>query len=276
MDPVTISILGGGNMGRCLIGGLIANAHPAERIRVGERDPGRREALQRLYGVSVEADNRRAAQGAEVLVLALKPQVMSEAVRELAASLDPARPPLVISIAAGIPSDALARWLGTAVPVIRAMPNTPALVQAGATALYARPGVSERQRELAEGILRSAGLTLWLEEERLMDVATAVSGSGPAYFFLLMEHVQRAAEALGLSADQARQLTVETAFGAAKMALESGLEPAQLRAQVSSPGGTTERALALFEQGGMEALVRRALNGACERAGELAREYGER
>jgi pyrroline-5-carboxylate reductase len=169
----------------------------------------------------------------------------------------------------------LSHWLGEKVPVVRVMPNTPSLVGSGAAALYAMASVTAAQREVAEAILRAVGLTVWLEDESLMDTVTAVSGSGPAYFFLLMELIEKVAVELGLPRDTARLLTLQTAFGAAKMALESTVDAATLRAQVTSPGGTTEQALKVFQEQGLDRLVTEALRAAQTRSRELAKALGE-
>jgi pyrroline-5-carboxylate reductase len=181
--------------------------------------------------------------------------------------------PLVLSIAAGIRTVDLSRWLGKPA-VVRAMPNTPALLQCGATGLFAAPGVREGQRETAEAILRAAGLTVWVEDEALLDAVTAVSGSGPAYFFLVMELIENAGTRLGLDREQSRILTLQTALGAARMAMESGVDPAALRAQVTSPGGTTERALSVMGESNLAGIFDAALEAAKERAAEMAREFG--
>lgn len=273
MNNQTIAFIGGGNMARSLIGGLIADGFPPDRIRVAEPDADQRGELSRAFGVHVTADNLQAAQGADGVVLAVKPQV----IRDVAAELGPqaaADGAVVISIAAGIREADLSRWLGEGLPVVRAMPNTPSLVQTGATALYANARVSEQQRSLAESLMRAVGLTCWLDDESLMDAVTAVSGSGPAYFFLLMELMEDAGERLGLPRQTARLLTLQTALGAAKMALESEDDPARLRQRVTSPGGTTEQALQCLEDGGMRDLVDRALRAAAQRAGELGDELG--
>jgi len=274
MDQPELCFIGGGNMAASLIGGLIADGYPSDRIRVADPDPARLQALAQRFGVVTEADNSAACRGAGVVVLAVKPQVMGAVARALGPELAQDRP-LVISIAAGIRTGDLARWLGAELPLVRCMPNTPALVQSGATALFATPAVSEAQRELAESILRAVGLTLWLEDEALMDAVTALSGSGPAYFFLLMEAMAAAGEELGLDAEAARLLTLQTAFGAAKMALEAEEGPAELRRRVTSPGGTTERALATFESGGFRELVAAALQAARDRSRELAEQLGK-
>jgi pyrroline-5-carboxylate reductase len=215
-----------------------------------------------------------AAARAGIIVLAVKPQVMQDVAGELAATVAAHRP-LVISIAAGVRESTLRAWLGDGTAIVRTMPNTPALVQSGATALYANPAVSEEQRSHAESIMRAVGLALWVEGEEQLDAVTALSGSGPAYFFLLMEAMQAAGSKLGLPADTARLLALQTAFGAAKMALESPEDPATLRRRVTSPGGTTERAISVFQEHGFEDLVERAMEAAAGRSRELAEEIGK-
>lgn len=261
-------------MGTSLIGGLVAAGYPANRVCGADPDPEKRHGIEQRFGVCAHADNRNAATGAEVIVLAVKPQVMRATVVPLAEALHPAKP-LWLSIAAGVRTDALSRWTGLDAAIVRAMPNTPALIGAGAAALYANARATLAQRDIAESILRSVGITVWLEDEALLDAVTAISGSGPAYFFLLMELMEKTAVKLGLTAEQADLLTLQTAFGAARMALESAHDPAMLRAQVTSPGGTTERAVKILIEGGLEELIGRALNAARERAAELADSFGQ-
>ena len=269
----TIAFIGGGNMARSLIGGLIASGISASHITVAEPDAARRDELAAQFGVRVGADNSQVASTAQALVLAVKPQQMQAVCAEIAPTVQASKP-LIISIAAGLRLDALEGWLGEGLALVRCMPNTPALVQAGATALFANAHASPAQKELAEKTLRTAGIALWLEDEAQMDAVTALSGSGPAYFFLVMEAMQRAGEELGLNTETARQLTLQTALGAAKMALQSSDEPAALRRQVTSPGGTTERALQTLEAGGIRDLIGRALEAARDRSRELADELG--
>lgn len=269
MKEQRIAFIGGGNMARSLIGGLIADGYAPARIVVSEPDEARRDGLRSRFGVEVCDSNTAAAAGAAVVVIAVKPQVTGAVASELAPVLRDSDA-LVVSIAAGVRTSTLARWLGNEVPVVRAMPNTPALVRSGATALFANPRVSATQRDAAESIMRAVGLTLWLDDERLMDVVTALSGSGPAYFFLVMEALEHAARRLGLEAGDARLLTLQTAFGAAKMALENPGDIATLRVQVTSPGGTTERALAVLEEGRLQALFDQAVEAAYTRSVELS------
>lgn len=273
MKNKTIAFIGGGNMGRSLIGGLIADGYPPAKLRIADPDIGKLKELTAQFGIEASANNRRSISGAEVVVLAVKPQVMKTVATELAGSI--ANHTLVISIAAGVRTSALHHWLGSITPIVRAMPNTPALVSSGATALYAADQVTPTQRDVAEDILRAVGLTLWLNDETLLDAVTAVSGSGPAYFFRLMEALEQAATAQGLAPQQARLLVLQTAFGAAKMALESGQDPGALRAQVTSPGGTTERALRVLDEHGIERMIGEAVALATLRAAELADQFGE-
>lgn len=258
-------------MARSLIGGLLADGYAAARIHVSDPDADSIAALARDYGVNVGSDNQRLAAQCGVVVLAVKPQVM----KAITTALTPGTGVLFISIAAGIRSADLERWLGGQAAIVRTMPNTPALVQSGATVLYANTQVSADQRDIAESILRAVGLTLWLEDEQLMDAVTALSGSGPAYFFLVMEAMEGAGRELGLPTETARLLTLQTAFGAAKMALESQADSAELRRRVTSPGGTTERALQVLSDGGLKELFFNALTAARDRAVELARQLGQ-
>lgn len=274
MKDTLIAFIGGGNMTRSIVGGLLADGVPARRLRISEPDEARRAALQRDFGVAVSADNATAARGAGVVLLAVKPQVLQAVARDLAPLLATAEA-LVVSIAAGVRSVDLSRWLGDATPVIRAMPNTPALLGCGATVLCAGPGATTPHRELAESILRAVGSVSWITDEQQMDTVTALSGSGPAYFFLLTEAMADAAAAAGLDAELARLLAVETALGAARMAIESGEDISDLRRRVTSPGGTTEAALGALERGGFRELVGTALTQAAARSRELAEQLGD-
>jgi pyrroline-5-carboxylate reductase len=269
MSDPTLAFIGGGNMARSLIGGLIADGWDPTLIRVADPDSQQTEALAQHFSVITTRDNQTAIKQADVVVLAVKPQVIKGVASELAAALSSHRP-LVISIAAGIREPTLRGWLGEQTAIVRTMPNTPALVQSGATAMYANSAVSEDQRNLAESILRAVGLTLWIDDETLMDAVTALSGSGPAYFFLFMEALQAAGIQLGLPEDTARLLTLQTAFGAVKMALESSEDAATLRRRVTSPGGTTEDAIEVFMQHKLGAITLKALQAAADRSRELA------
>jgi len=270
--PPRIAFIGAGNMAGSIIGGLLNRGLPAEHIAVSDPVEAALAALA-PRGVRLAPDNAAAVAGADVVVLAVKPQVMAAVAGELAPALATAAP-VVVSIAAGIDCASLQQWLGPDVPVVRCMPNTPALVGAGMAALYAGPGTEDSQRALAEQVMAPTGELLWVEEEALLDAVTAVSGSGPAYFFLVMEAMQAAGEQLGLSPAQARRLVGQTALGAAQMAVGERVEAAELRRRVTSPGGTTEQAIHCLEQGGLRSLFHRALVAARDRSAELTREFG--
>jgi len=270
MKAQKIGFIGGGNMASSLISGLIASGHAPELLWVSDINPQALESLAANLGVQTTSDNLELAAAVDVLVLAVKPQGLKAVAENLAATIQQ-RQPLVVSIAAGISQTSLAKWLGTDTAIVRCMPNTPALVLTGATGLHANSQVSDEQRDLAENIMRSVGIALWVSDEADLDVVTAVSGSGPAYYFLLMEAMEKTAQAMGLDERTARLLVQQTALGAAKIALESEESPQQLRQRVTSPGGTTEQAIATFEQGGFAALVDQALQAARNRSIELSK-----
>jgi len=274
MTYTNIGFIGGGNMASSLIGGLLADGWPADKISVSDPNEECREYLSSRFSIQTSEDNLDTVNTSDVLVLAIKPQVMSKITQTLAASVQQTTP-LVISIAAGINMSDLSRWLGGYSNLIRTMPNTPALVQSAATALVADDSVNQESKDLAETIMRAVGLTLWVDDEEQIDAVTAVSGSGPAYFFYIMEAMEKAGIEMGLSAKNARLLTIQTAFGAAKMALESDDEPGLLRQKVTSPGGTTERALSILEDNQLQQIFSQALKGARERSNELAKILGQ-
>ncbi len=268
-----LAFIGGGNMAAALIGGLTKRGLPGERIGVADPSQDQLQRLVRDYGIQIAADNAGAVRGAEVVILAVKPQQMRAVALGLAPHVADTRP-LLISVAAGIPHAALARWFGPHVPVIRTMPNRPALNGFGATGLYAPPSVGAANRALAETIMAAVSATVWVEHESQMDTVTALSGSGPAYFFLFMEALEAAAHERGLPNDVAHRLTLETAFGAAQMARHSGDSLAALREQVTSKGGTTAAALEVLDAAGLRAIVAHAVAAADRRSAELAAEYG--
>lgn len=270
MSTDILAFIGGGQMARALVGGLLAGGHPPGAIRVADPVPAQREALARDFpGVAVLGDNLEAATGASAWVLAVKPQQMREACAGLA-ELAARQRPLVISVAAGIRIAELAAWLGEGVAVVRSMPNRPALLRAGITVLVAGAAAGPAERQRAGALLSAAGACEWVEDEALMDAVTAVSGSGPAYLFLLVEMLDAAARAEGLPPATARRLAVETIHGAARMARELGEDPAVLREQVTSKGGTTAAALAVLEDAGIRATFARAVHAARLRSAELA------
>lgn len=265
----TIGFIGGGNMARSLIGGLLQDGYDPLKIRVCDPVPEQRQRLKQAFDVQISSDAANMLPGCDCVVLAVKPQVLHSAIEPIRKQLVGLNP-LIISIAAGIHVDSIRRWLGSDLAIVRCMPNTPALIQAGATGLYANAAVTESQRDFAESVLRAVGLTLWVKEESQIDAVTAVSGSGPAYIFLVIEAMQAAAESLGLNPEQSRLLCLQTAFGAAKMALEDTEPVSRLREQVTSKGGTTEKALEVLQQGGLVDLFRKAITAARERAETLA------
>ncbi|MTW20290.1 pyrroline-5-carboxylate reductase [Allochromatium palmeri] len=274
MTTANIRFIGGGNMATSLIAGLIADGYAPHAIQVSDPSPERRQSLQASLGVRALASNAEALAEAETLVLCIKPQLAAAVCAELAPLLANHRP-LIVSVMAGVPEQTIQRWLGAPLPIVRAMPNTPAMVQTGAIGLHASPEVDTEGRNRAETILRAVGLVRWVDEEAQIDAVTAISGSGPAYFFLFMEALEQAAIELGLDGETARLLTIQTALGAAKMAMESDAPPSRLREQVTSPGGTTERALAVFDEADLRALVERAARAARDRAVELSKTLSE-
>lgn len=269
MTKETIAFIGGGNMATSLIAGLISDGYNPTDITVSEPDGEKRAGLAARYRVCTTDDNAAAAGAASVLLLCVKPQMAKSVCTDLAAAMG-ARSPLIISIMAGISERNIQAWLGGPRPLVRSMPNTPAMLQAGAIVLHATEEVGDTQRNQAETILRAGGLTRWVEREDLLDAVTAVSGSGPAYFFLLMEELERVGIELGLDPESARLLTIQTALGAARMAVESDHSPSELRKRVTSPGGTTERALDVLAQGGFADLVEQAVRAARDRSEELS------
>jgi pyrroline-5-carboxylate reductase len=259
-----IAFVGGGQMAGSLIGGLRAAGHDGARIRVAEPDAARAQWLQREFGVEVKPAARDIAAGAAALVLAVKPQVMQQALQ----GVRPDSSTTVVSIAAGIRVAALRGWLGPDAPIVRGMPNTPALLRCGVTGLHAPAGTPPASRALADKILAAVGQTCWLDDESLLDAVTALSGSGPAYYFLLTEALRDAGCALGLDAATAKLLAERTLVGAGRMA-ETGTDVAELRANVTSKGGTTEAAIAHLESHGLGQLFAGALKAAADRSREL-------
>ena len=274
MSDSDIGFVGGGNMATSLIGGLVANGTPPGSIRVSDPDTARLDALVERFGVQAGADNAEVAARCATVVLAVKPQIMGTVVRELAPTLGE-HAPLLVSIAAGVRETDINRWSGGDMAIVRTMPNTPALVGCGATALCANAKVDAGQRERADAILKAVGITIWVDDEAQLDAVTALSGSGPAYYFLLMEIMQATGEAMGLDAEAARRLTLQTALGAARIANESDEPPAVLRERVTSPGGTTERALVTMREGGIDKVVGDGIRGARQRSIELGDALGD-
>ena len=268
----SILFIGGGNMASCIIGGMIANGFSADDIMVSGSGEESRQRLEKTYGIKTMADNQAAARQADLIVLAVKPQIMRTVATDLALSLD--HMPAIVSVAAGIPLSALENWLGNSLAIVRAMPNTPAMVLSGATGLFANPQVKAEQKAIVEKIFSAIGYACWVDTEAQIDAVIAVSGSGPAYFFRIMEIMQKVGQELGLPAQIARDLSINTVLGAARMATESGTSATQLREQVTSPGGTTQAALQSFEQQNLEDVFRKAMNSALDRAEVMSADLG--
>ncbi len=271
LSSVRIAFVGGGNMAAALIGGMIARGADASRIAAIDPSDAQRASLASRFGIATHAAPSAAALDAEVVVLAVKPQQMHEAVAAVAPHL---RAPLVLSVAAGVRAADVSRWLGGHARIVRTMPNTPALVGLGATGLAAHPGTSDADRRLAEAIMGAVGITVWVDDESKLDAVTALSGSGPAYVFRFVEAMIEGGIALGLGPEQARRLALQTALGAAQLASTSDEPPSVLRERVTSKGGTTAAGLAVMAERGLPATVVDAMAAACRRSEELGREFG--
>ncbi|PCM43310.1 pyrroline-5-carboxylate reductase [Marinobacter sp. ANT_B65] len=267
----TISFIGAGNMASAIIGGMLDNGFKAANIWASAPDDGHLQSIRKRFGISVTTDNRYCAQQADMVVLAVKPQVMADVCRDIAPIAQNTRP-LMVSIAAGLGADTLDEWLGGGLPIVRVMPNTPSLVGKGAAGLFANESVSNDQKEMVQSVFEGIGTAVWVEDETLLHGVTALSGSGPAYFFLILEALEAAATETGVNPETARQLAIQTMAGAAEMAARSEYDPAQLKKNVMSPGGTTEQAINTFEEGGLRDLVKKAYNAAYKRSEEMAKE----
>lgn len=267
-----LTFIGGGNMASALIGGLMRQNDTALQINVVEISAESRARLKLEFDIVAEVDLAKGVADSDVVILAVKPQQLAALTRELAPFL---KKQLVISIAASICVTDICRWLGGYQNVIRAMPNTPALVQAAVIGLYAMPAVNEREKGYAERILAAVGTVLWVEQEEMLHTVTAISGSGPAYVFYFIEALQQAGIELGLNADQARQLSLKTFHGAVKLAEQSGEEIEVLRTRVTSKGGITERAIQTMEENEIKSRIIRGIHVANERSHELSDEFGK-
>ena len=269
-----ITFIGAGNMSTSIIGGLVTQGHDTHAITAC--DPNT-DALTRLvtdFGINTESNNNDACQNADVIVLAVKPQILQAVAKDLYDMLQQRQnPPLIISIAAGITSQHLGQWLGQTLAIVRCMPNTPALIQQGASGLFANSHTSATQKQLTETLLKAVGVVSWVDNEDLIDSVTAVSGSGPAYFFLMMEAMIEAGIKQGLSQQTATTLTLQTALGAAKLAQSSDVNVDELRRRVTSPGGTTEQAILSFEQDGLRNTVDKAMQACADRSVAMAKEF---
>jgi len=273
MSNPKIAFIGAGNMAKAIIGGLLAEGFSAKSISASGP---RLESLNKVseqYGIAVSTDNAQTAATADVIILAVKPQMLKEVALGLAGSL--AHKPLIISVAAGITTASLASWLGADQAIVRCMPNTPSQLREGASGLFANANTSSAQKAQADAILRAVGVVQWLDDEALINTVTAVSGSGPAYFFLAMEAMIDAGVAQGLSRECASELTLQTALGAAILAKHSDVDVAELRRRVTSPNGTTEQAIKSFENDGIRAMFSRAMKACADRAVALSESLGK-
>lgn len=271
MKNQKIGFIGAGNMARSLIGGLISSGVNSTNLFATDPSEDTRKALSSDFSIQTFAENQKLLDECDVIVFAVKPQIL----KTVATPLNAKDSALYLTIAAGIPSESLNNWLGSNKAVVRSMPNTPSLVLSGASGLFANANVSEEQKETAESILRAVGLTVWVENEAQLDAVTAVSGSGPAYFFMVMEAMEKAGVALGLPSETARLLAIQTGVGSTKLALEMDESPEELRKKVTSPGGTTEQAIKTFEELGLIDMFSKAMKAANNRAEELAEELGK-
>lgn len=270
MNTPTIAIIGAGNMGASLLGGLIAKGHAVSELWVADPDENKLKQLKQRFHVNTTTQNNEAIQSAYCVILAVKPQIIDQVTSQIASLIQETRP-LIISVAAGISVQHLQLQLGSTQAIVRCMPNMPALIQQGATVLYANHHVSKDQHQTAEILLSAVGTTAWVNQESTLNAVTALSGSGPAYFFLIIEVLQQIGHEMGLTPDLARQLTVQTALGAAHMAAESPESIEQLRQSVTSKGGTTEAALRVLEESNIRSMFNKALHAAKQRAEELGR-----
>lgn len=269
LNTSKISFIGAGNMASAIIEGLIENGVAPGVIMASDPTPEKLDEMSQRLGIGVTTDNALAVSSADVVVLAVKPQVLEKVIEPLKALFEEHKP-VVVSIAAGIEMGSLQAWLGGGVPIVRCMPNTPAQVLEGASGLFANDFVSDAQKQVVEDLFSAVGYATWVGDESLIHAVTAVSGSGPAYFFLMISEMAKAGQRLGLDGDAAKLLAAQTALGAAKMVLESDLSAEQLKLNVMSPGGTTERAIHVFENEGLPELVDKAMKACADRSKEMA------
>ena len=272
MKNLTIAFIGSGNIANSMIGGLIANGVDSKKIGASDPDETQKKLTAKKYGITVFKNNQDAAKKAVVIIFAVKPENMQIAIKKIF-EIPKIENKLLLSVAAGIKIESIENWIDRPTSIVRVMPNITMVVQAGASALYANEHATNEDKKIAEYIMKSVGVTIWLDDENHMDSVTALSGSGPAYFFYLMEIMENNAVEMGLNKEDARLLTVETALGAAKMAVLSKTEPKELRQQVTSAGGTTEKAINVVVQGRLDELFRNAMDAAKERSIELSKSF---
>lgn len=275
METQKIAFIGAGNMATALISGLISDGFDPKKLWASDPEDKHLNYLEQEFKINTCCDNKVAVNNSDIVVLCIKPQIMKNICEEIADAVSTYQS-TVVSIAAGIRVENLGKWLGEKTPLVRAMPNTPALIKTGATGLYANNFVEDSKKSIAEKIMRAVGVVLWLDQEKEMDYVTALSGSGPAYFFRIMEAMEKSAIELGLSTEAAHVLTLQTALGASKLAMESSESLETLREKVTSPGGTTEKGLAVMEDMKIEKIIQETLSAASIRAEELAKEFGDK
>ena len=274
MNEANITFIGAGNIATALIMGLIATDYPADKLIVSNPTSKKLQLLHKKLGVHITQNNVEAAENADIIIFAVKPHTMPAVCRELKNSIEK-NTPLLISVASGVTTQQIESWLNSRPAVVHAIPNTPLTVRAGATGLFANTHTTEAQREQAEMLFRSAGVAVWVDEEDHIELVLAVSGSGPAYYFLFMEAMQEAAQAMGLSHDMARLLTSQTVLGAARMAMETDQDVMQLRQSITSPNGTTAAAIRVFETGNIRKVMADAMQAAYNRSKEMSAEIDE-
>lgn len=271
-----IAFIGGGNMARSIIGGLISSCWQADNIFVSDPSKAQRNLLAQQFNIACYEHNKQCASRANIVVLSVKPQVLKQAVQSIRTILK--HNPLLISIVAGIKISTIIKWLGEEmpqeIPIVRAMPNTPALVNCGVSGLLANAHADSFHKQTAAQIMQAVGQVIWVDSESDIDTVTGISGSGPAYFFKLMEIMMNVAQANGLDSTAAKTLVLQTALGAARLAVDSEHLPAELRRQVTSPGGTTEAALLTMEKHGIDETITRGVNAAIEKSDDLAKTLG--
>ncbi|WP_257286284.1 pyrroline-5-carboxylate reductase [Endozoicomonas sp. SESOKO1] len=268
MTESTFAFIGAGNMASAIIGGLISNGWPTYQLIATAKTAATLSDIREKFNIETTVDNHQAVSKADVIMLCVKPQVMKAVLTDLTPSIKPDA--LIISVAAGITMESLQNWGGEHRAIVRSMPNTPSALQCGASGLFANNNVSTAQKVLTDDIFKAIGIARWVDRESLIDAVIAVSGSGPAYYFLLMEIMEQVGTRLGLDAETSRQLTLQTALGAARMATESDVDAAELRRRITSPNGTTEQAIKTFQEQGLPELVEKAMNAAVNRSIELA------
>ena len=267
-QPLKIGIIGGGNMGQAMLEGFLKQGIAPQYLMVADHKNEHCQQVTKLFEVFATTDNAKLAESVDVLILAIKPQQMPIVVREMASCITHQ---LIVSVAAGVGTDQIKAWLGNEnTAIIRAMPNTPAVIGEGATALFANASVTQSQKDAVQELMQSLGSVLWVNKESQMHVVTALSGSGPAYFFYMLENLITAGEALGLSTSQAEQLTLQTALGSIQMALKSDVDLQTLRRKVTSKGGTTERGIQILQEGHFAELILQAVQQAAERSREIS------